>query len=121
MRWQSASLAACSCVLLAACGDRAPVPGLPLAFASGVERVSQLLEADRPCAAATAASQLRGQAIRELNRRRIPPRYQEDLLARVNTLVESSACRPGTDAAVARGRALSLLDWLASRTDWLSG
>ena len=83
------------------CGGGEPKPSpkpFPAALAQDLaarsDSVARLLEAGDPCAARREADALRARAVAAVNERRIPARYQEELLASIGALAESIACVP---------------------------
>jgi hypothetical protein len=96
---------ALACALLAGCGgeERAPAPKLPAGLAQSLaarsERVAEKLEADDACGARAEAEALQAETIAAVNERRIPRRFQEELLGSVTALAESIECvrPPATD------------------------
>ena len=64
------------------------------ALAGRSERVAAALRAGDECTADREADRLRAAAIAAVNERRVPPPYQEELLANVNQLAERVLCRP---------------------------
>jgi hypothetical protein len=97
MRWPTAWLSACSCVLaLAGCGgseETAPPPALsaPLAeqLAGRADTVAAQLDAGDPCGAAERAAALQQTAIQALNQPgQVPVELKEDLGVGVADLVD---------------------------------
>jgi hypothetical protein len=88
------------CALVAGCGgeERAAAPPLPAALAEGLaarsDSVAERLEAGDGCAARAEAEALQAETIAAVNDRRIPQRYQEELLGSVAALLESIECAP---------------------------
>ena len=87
--------------LLAGCGGEEreqQAPKLPRAVAADLaarsESVATRLEEDDPCGARSEAQRLQADTIDAVNDRRIPRRYQEELLASVNALADSIECTP---------------------------
>jgi len=114
MRWQSASLAASSClVLLAGCGgggaaeQTTPQPRLPkaeaLLLAARADRIASRLDAGDTCAALAQATALRSEVTAAINAGRIPQAFLEPLSSSVNGLVDRvGSCQPA--AADGQGR-----------------
>jgi len=114
MRWQSASLAASSClVLLAGCGgggaaeQTTPQPRLPkaeaLLLAARADRIASRLDAGDTCAALAQATALRSEVTAAINAGRIPQAFLEPLSSSVNGLVDRvGSCQP--TAADGQGR-----------------
>ena len=87
----------------AACGSHAlraepPPPKLPAALAAQLatssDAVAARLDADDSCGALATARGLQQQAIAAINAHRVPPAFQEDLLAATNDLVARITCVP---------------------------
>jgi hypothetical protein len=97
MRWPTAWLSACSCVLaLAGCGgseETAPPPTLPAPLAEQLagraDTVAAQLDAGDPCGAAERAAALQQAAIQALNQPgQVPVELKEDLGVAVADLVD---------------------------------
>jgi hypothetical protein len=58
------------------------------------DSVARHLEAGDDCRARAEAEELRTETIEAINRRRVPPAFQEELLGSVTALVESIECLP---------------------------
>ena len=114
MRWQSASLAASSClVLLAGCGGSGqverttPPPKLPGAvahqLAARADRIASRLDAGDTCGALTQATALRSEVTAAINAGRIPQAFLEPLSSSVNGLVGGvGSCQPAAGGAQGR-------------------
>ena len=84
-----------------------PAPQLPAALAERLaarsDAVAERFDSGEACAARAEAEALQAEAIAALNERRIPRRFQEELLGSVTALVESIelcvAPAPEEDAA----------------------
>jgi hypothetical protein len=94
-------LPALACALLvSACGgeERPPAPKLPAAVAQELaqrsDAVADRLEAGDSCGARSEADALQSEAVAAVNERRIPQRFQEELLGTVAALAESIECMP---------------------------
>jgi hypothetical protein len=92
-------LPALACVLLVSgCGgeEPAPAPKLPAAVAQELaqrsDAVADRLEGGDSCAARSEADALQTEAVAAVNERRIPRRFQEELLGSVAALAESIEC-----------------------------
>ena len=90
---------ACACLVVAGCGggeERAEPPPLPAPLAQDLaarsDAVADRLDAGDACAARTEAEALQAETIDAVNDRRVPRRYQEQLLGSVTALVESIVC-----------------------------
>ena len=90
---------ACACLVVAGCGggeERAEPPPLPAPLAQDLaarsDAVADRLDAGDACAARTEAEALQAETIDAVNDRRVPRRYQEQLLGSVTALVESIEC-----------------------------
>jgi hypothetical protein len=87
-------------LLVSACGgeERPPAPKLPAAVAQELaqrsDAVATRLEAGDSCGARSEADALQSQAVAAVNERRIPQRFQEELLGTVAALAESIECVP---------------------------
>jgi hypothetical protein len=105
-------------VLLAAgCGGEEP--GLPAELATELaarsDSTAAQLEAGEACAARQDAAELQGMAIRAINSERVPADLQEELLGRVNALLDAISCPAAAgDAGAAEARALA--DWVRERS-----
>ena len=62
------------------------------------ESVASRLEENDPCGAQSEAMRLQADTIAAVNDRKVPRRYQEELLGSVNALVESIDCAPPAPA-----------------------
>ena len=114
MRWQSASLAACSCwVLLAGCGGSGqaelttPQPKLPGVvahqLAARADRIASRLDAGDTCGALTQATALRSEVTAAINAGRIPQAFLEPLSSSVNGLVgRVGSCQPAAGGGQGR-------------------
>ena len=114
MRWQSASLAASSClVLLAGCGGSGqverttPPPKLPGAvahqLAARADRIASRLDAGDTCGALTQATALRSEVTAAINAGRIPQAFLEPLSSSVNGLVgRVGSCQPAAGGGQGR-------------------
>jgi hypothetical protein len=111
MRWLSASAAAFSCaLLLAGCGGgtnqattaRPRPPRIPADVAQRLAAEADLIARAQPgsCTARAAAARLQAEAIRAIQSRRVPLRYQEPLMSAANGLVArlSMCAAPPHDA-----------------------
>jgi hypothetical protein len=112
MRWRSASLTACSALLLAACGGSDNTftttqrtttqerSGPPIAEAVAVQlalrsdEVARRLDAGDSCGAADSARKLREDLTKLINGQAIPAAYLEDLSGAVNELQAQIQCEP---------------------------
>lgn len=109
--------AALMLVLLASgCGGEEPRLPSDLAERLAVrsESVAALLDGGNPCGARSETQRLQADTIAAVNAGRIPPAFQEELLAAVTELVESIECPPspgGTSGVEAR----RLSSWLRER------
>ena len=116
MRWQSASLAASSClVLLAGCGGGAtaerktPPPKLPGAvahqLAARADRIASRLDVGDTCGAVAQATALRSEVTAAINADRIPQAFLEPLSSSVNGLVgRVGSCQPAAGGGQARAK-----------------
>jgi hypothetical protein len=93
---------AAALLLLAGCGGAHPttprLPRLPHALASTwraeADGVASALAAGDGCLAQQRAVALQSSVIGAVNKRRLPPRFEETLLGSVNDLVSRIACVP---------------------------
>lgn len=73
-------------------------PGIPRATAEALaersDRVATLLADGDRCAAAHEADRLLDQSVDAINEHRVPERFQEELLAAANELVDTVNCPP---------------------------
>ena len=98
MRSRSAWLSACSAaLLLIGCGSDGESQ-LPLAeqLAARGRELAPRLGSEGDCRAAAEAGNLLGEAIDAVNRGRIEPEAQEDLIGELNALVASARCKRAT-------------------------
>lgn len=72
-------------------------------LAARSDAVADRLEAGDECAARAEAEALQAATIAAVNDRRVPRRYQEELLGSVNALVESIECVPPPAPAAPSG------------------
>jgi hypothetical protein len=96
-------LAVMVAVLLGGCGggEEAEPPPRPTidattaeALASTSDSIADALDAGDVCTAAGRADDLNAQVIEAINAKKIPPAFQEDLLARAQELVNTVNCPP---------------------------
>jgi hypothetical protein len=91
-------LALCCALLAGACGgeERTQAPQLPGALAERLaarsDTVADRLDGGDSCAARAEAEALQAETIQAVNDRRVPPRFQEELLASVTALLDEIEC-----------------------------
>jgi hypothetical protein len=96
-------------LVAAGCGgeERGAAPQLPGPLAERLavrsETVAARLEAGDGCGARAEAEALQAETIEAVNGRRVPQRFQEELLASVNELVASIECAPPAPAEPSGG------------------
>lgn len=115
MRWQSALVAASSCLLLlAGCGGKDAVerttsqPRLPEVvahqLAARAEQIASRLDAGDTCGALAQATALRSELTVAINAHRIPTAFLEPLSSSVNGLVgRVGTCQPAAEGGQGQG------------------
>jgi hypothetical protein len=107
-------------VLLAAgCGGEEPAIQRDLAgqLATQSMRVAADLDSENFCDARNDVAVLQERTIAAINAGRIPAELQEELLAKVNVLVEAVTCTPPAAADGSQEEARDLAEWLRDRAD----